>query len=618
MDGRTAIGETAWTVPARPQSVAELRARASAFAKEHGAAADLLGPIILAVSEAATNAVMHAFVDQEPGIVTLTCEAGPGELRYAIADDGRGMQPRTDSPGLGFGLSTMGKLATRMDVRASPAGVGTTVRLVFRAPGVRGGGRIAHDDPAGRLLVGASDLARRAAWPDEGFEQLCDLALPFAGDASSVDIVEDGTLRRLAAVVDGDPHLTARLRDSIPQLKPGTATWAALNGGGSQLVIHDPSVPRAPTGPGALLGLAWWLSVPLTAADGRVLAIWGVGGRGDRPPPDEATLALMGEAGIRAAGGLANAQILAEAQGTRRRLEGVLAALSEAVSVTDIDGRVAYVNPAAVRLFGAKDSNAVVGKLSASLLEAFHVTDEHGEALDVDQLPSRRLLSGEPAAPLVTRSVDRRTGRTQWLRTTARLLEEPDAGLVVNIVEDITESIRGERRSRSMLRVGDVLDRPDGIPAVLHAVAELLAPEIADACAIVRVHPDGRLHRITLAHPDPDQRARLMDLQERWPSTEHESTLAALRGDTLKVASRITDEQLRRMAIDDDHLAALRALGLRSMVTAPLRVAGRTVGLLTLVHDRRSVRTFDDADVAFIRDVGRRVATTIALAGDGC
>jgi PAS domain S-box-containing protein len=606
-------GERSWTVPATPRSVGVLRDRAHDFALSQGADPALVQTIRLAVSEGATNAVMHAFLDREPGTITLVCEAGPGELRVQIADDGVGMQPRTDSPGLGLGLSTMGKLATRMDVRTSRSGVGTTVRLVFRAPGVQGSGRIAHDDPTGRMLIAASDLARSAAWPDEGFEQLCELALPLAADASCVDVVEHGCLRRLAAAVHGDELLTGRLRRLVPILKPGTATWAALHGAGAQLVLHDPTVPRAPTGPGALLGLGWWLSVPLVAADGKILALWGLGGRGDRPPPDEATVALISEAGMRAAGGLAHAQVLAGMQDTRRRLEAVLSALTEAVSVTDAEGRIAYANDAAVRLFGAGSAAEVVGQLTTTWLARFHITDEDGEPLRTEQLPSRRLHRGEPAEPLVTRSVNRTTGQAQWLRTSSRKLEDPDDGLVVNIVEDITETVRGEQRARAMIRVGELLDDATDIAAALDAVAALLAPGLADGCAIDRLDADGRLQRVALAHPDPAQHARLVALHARWPTSADPPTLDALARAEPRVVDDIDDAFLQARAYDADHLALLREIGFRSMVVAPLRAAGRTLGLLTLAHDRRSVRTFDVEDVAFIVDVARRVGTAIAL-----
>ncbi len=587
-----------------------LRACAREYAESQGADDATVSAITLAVSEAVTNAVMHAFLGREPGLITLTCAAGPGELRLLIADDGRGIQVRTDSPGMGTGLSTMGQLATRMDVRPSSTG-GTIVEMAFDAAGVHAGRAVARGEDEA-LLLAASELARRAAWPVEGVERLCDLVLHTFADASCVDVVEHGCLRRLAAGVRGDERLTAQLVCSAPPLKPGTATWAALHGGGPQLVVHDPSVPRSPGGVGTLLDLSWWLSVPLADARGETLGLWGLGGRAGRPVPEAATIALIAEAGTRAAGGLANARVLTGMQATRRRLEGVLSALSEAVSVTDATGRFAYANEAAARLMGAASAAELMAFPSHVWLERFRITDQRGEEVRVDQLPSRRLHRGEDVEPLVTCTFDTVTGRVRWLRTTSRVLD-PEDSLVVDIVEDVTQAVGAERRYRMMIEVGDMLDEPRPVIPAVQAVAERLVPELTDGCVVDLLDEDRVLRHVALAHPDEVQRARLRALRERWPSFDL-SALSAPDPSGPRVIA-VTDEVLQACAEDTSHLAVLRELGWGSVVVVELRAARRPIGLLTLAHDGRSGRSFAAADVESAVNIGRRIATAVALAG---
>jgi serine/threonine-protein kinase RsbW/stage II sporulation protein AB (anti-sigma F factor) len=91
--------------------------------------------IKLAVTEAATNAVRHAYVGRSPGPVTLVAwQESSEELMVELRDEGRGIAPRIDGRGLGLGLPLMGKLADQLDVTAGPDGTGTTVRMRF-APG---------------------------------------------------------------------------------------------------------------------------------------------------------------------------------------------------------------------------------------------------------------------------------------------------------------------------------------------------------------------------------------------------------------------------------------------------------------------------------------------------
>jgi serine/threonine-protein kinase RsbW len=113
-------------------SVGLLRAAIVAFADRHGVDATTRADIALAASEALTNAVVHAFIGRPPGTLLAIAESCHDGLVVRIIDDGRGMFPRTDSPGLGLGLALMAELASDLDVRAGPGGQGTETCLTFR------------------------------------------------------------------------------------------------------------------------------------------------------------------------------------------------------------------------------------------------------------------------------------------------------------------------------------------------------------------------------------------------------------------------------------------------------------------------------------------------------
>jgi serine/threonine-protein kinase RsbW len=87
----------------------------------------------LAASEALTNCVLHAFLDREPGTITASLRVGAasGELELVVADDGSGMAPRTDSPGLGLGLGLISRITERVSVGVPLSGKGTELRMTF-------------------------------------------------------------------------------------------------------------------------------------------------------------------------------------------------------------------------------------------------------------------------------------------------------------------------------------------------------------------------------------------------------------------------------------------------------------------------------------------------------
>ena len=117
---------------AQPDQVRVIRQEVKDFAREHGAADP--NAVALAVSEAVTNAIVHAYVDApEPGEIEVIAQrVGDDCLEILVCDDGRGMLPRHDSPGVGLGLPLVATLAESFEVQARSGG-GTRVRMAFAA-----------------------------------------------------------------------------------------------------------------------------------------------------------------------------------------------------------------------------------------------------------------------------------------------------------------------------------------------------------------------------------------------------------------------------------------------------------------------------------------------------
>jgi serine/threonine-protein kinase RsbW/stage II sporulation protein AB (anti-sigma F factor) len=119
------------TVPAVPACVAGLRADAAGYLAAAGAPPELTEAVRLAVSEAVSNVILHAYPpDDDPGPVHLVVEVSRGTVHVTVADEGRGMAPRFDSPGAGLGLPIIANVATRLEL--GPAGeAGTELRMSF-------------------------------------------------------------------------------------------------------------------------------------------------------------------------------------------------------------------------------------------------------------------------------------------------------------------------------------------------------------------------------------------------------------------------------------------------------------------------------------------------------
>jgi anti-sigma regulatory factor (Ser/Thr protein kinase) len=115
---------------AEPESAARVRqALREALA---GVAVDI-DAVELAVSEAVANVTVHAYRGErapaaDPGRVQVSARVDGDELWIVVSDDGVGMLPRPDSPGLGLGLPLIARLSDGLEIEQRPTGS----RMVMR------------------------------------------------------------------------------------------------------------------------------------------------------------------------------------------------------------------------------------------------------------------------------------------------------------------------------------------------------------------------------------------------------------------------------------------------------------------------------------------------------
>ena len=121
------------TLPARAENVAVVRHAIGGLGEALAIDDQTLSDLKLAVTEACTNAVVHAYPDGE-GPLEVAAYVGDERLLLVVRDEGRGIVPRTDSPGLGLGLPLIATLAEALELGTDDADR-TEVRMTFRLMG---------------------------------------------------------------------------------------------------------------------------------------------------------------------------------------------------------------------------------------------------------------------------------------------------------------------------------------------------------------------------------------------------------------------------------------------------------------------------------------------------
>ncbi|MDP2711024.1 MAG: ATP-binding protein [Solirubrobacteraceae bacterium] len=117
-------------LPARAENVAVVRHAFGGLAEAAGVEEQTLADIKLAVTEACTNVVIHAYDRDDEGTLEVDATIEDRRLTVVIRDSGPGIVPRPDSPGLGLGLPLIATLAETLEL-GKDGDEQTEVRMTF-------------------------------------------------------------------------------------------------------------------------------------------------------------------------------------------------------------------------------------------------------------------------------------------------------------------------------------------------------------------------------------------------------------------------------------------------------------------------------------------------------
>ena len=165
------------TLPARPEGVAVVRQALAGMADALAFDAAVVADMKMAISEACTNVVVHAY-DEEDGVLEVEMSAGESGLTIRVRDHGTGIRPhgerRGEAPALGLGLPLIAALSDSYELTGT-SGRGTEVqddvRLPPRGRSRRGQPRAGHRRrrrPLGPGRLARAPRAERGSAPCRG------------------------------------------------------------------------------------------------------------------------------------------------------------------------------------------------------------------------------------------------------------------------------------------------------------------------------------------------------------------------------------------------------------------------------------------------------------------
>jgi serine/threonine-protein kinase RsbW len=123
------------TIPARAEYITLCRLALTGIGRLRELSDELLADLKLALTEAASNSVRHAYGDQDVGVVDISYQLFPDRLVIEVLDEGEGFDPATAEVNAdelsegGLGIAIIRAIADAVEIGAQPGGKGSRLRF---------------------------------------------------------------------------------------------------------------------------------------------------------------------------------------------------------------------------------------------------------------------------------------------------------------------------------------------------------------------------------------------------------------------------------------------------------------------------------------------------------
>ena len=123
------------TIPARAEYITLCRLALTGIARLRELSDELLADLKLALTEAASNSVRHAYGDADVGVVEISYQLFPDRLVIEVVDEGEGFDPvaaEGNADALsegGLGIAIIRAIADEVEIGAQPGGKGSRLRF---------------------------------------------------------------------------------------------------------------------------------------------------------------------------------------------------------------------------------------------------------------------------------------------------------------------------------------------------------------------------------------------------------------------------------------------------------------------------------------------------------
>ncbi|WP_224248584.1 PAS domain-containing sensor histidine kinase [Hyalangium gracile] len=303
----------------------------------------------------------------------------------------------------------------------------------------------------------------------------------------------------------------------------------------------------------------------------------------------------------------------------------ILENMTEGVSLTNESGVIVYTNPAEDQIFGYGS-----GELLGQHVSVQNAAPPEESRRFVEEVIDRLRREGSWEGEIENRRKDGTAfttaarisalhigGKPHWLCVQKDITEQKRADAEraesYEFTERLYEQTRlAEQRATFLALASEVLASSLDREEILRSLTRLAVPTLGDWCAVDEATSDGKVRRVSAVHLQPERLAQGEAFHARYPILLDDAggIGKVLRMGTTEYVLDLSDELLERTIPDPEMRRATRELGIKSLISVPLRSRGRTLAALTLCY-ADSGRRYTEADVRLAEDLARRAATSL-------
>jgi PAS domain S-box-containing protein len=293
-----------------------------------------------------------------------------------------------------------------------------------------------------------------------------------------------------------------------------------------------------------------------------------------------------------------------QAQERVRYQAQLLDSVDQAIIAVNLDHRVIFWNRFAEHLYGWTAEEAD-GKVISDLLTPPTMRSQAEEI--VAGLRKGRSWSGDFL-------VKRKDGTTFY----ADVIDAPiydDDGNVIGILGASVDTAQRRRAESYLQFLSDAslaLSSSLDYKTTIQRVADLAVPRIADWCSVDLLRPGNSVDLVAVAHVNPDKVRWAHELRRQYPpALEEDQGLAkVIKTGEPEFYPYVPQELIDQQNLDDEEMAILREIGMRSVIIVPMRARGEIIGAMTLVWSE-SDRHYTAQDAVFAEELATRAATAV-------